>query len=471
MRATRPTTELTFRQFIARVHPRYQFYAHCERLIAALQKVADGELPRLMVFMPPRHSKSETVSRLFPAYYLLRHPHRFVGLASYGAELAHTLSRAARDFYTLGDGQLHPRASAVRHWETEQGGGMWATGVGGPATGKGFTLGVIDDPLKDAEEAASSTIRAKQKDWYSSTFSTRMEPGAALVVLQTRWHEDDLSGHLLTMEADEPEYWHVIDMPALAMEPRDDLPPSCTLEDDPRDLGAALCPERYTAERLATIRARIGDYFFESLFQQRPRPRTSGMFPIDIPLVEAAPGDAQRVRYWDTAGASAGKGDYTAGVLMARTSDGRWIVEDVVRGQWPAAERNAVILQTAQLDAQRGRVKIAIEQPPGLAKEATEAIIKALVGFVVSADPVHGDKVSRAEPLAAQWQAGNVSVVRGPWTRAYLDECAAFPFSKHDDQVDASSGAFRFLLGIPGVAPQVVGSRPLVTAIQRGLRR
>lgn len=464
-------TELTFRQFIARVHPRYHFYAHCERLIAALQKVADGELPRLMVFMPPRHSKSETVSRLFPAYYLLRHPQRFVGLASYGAELAHTLSRAARDFYGLGGGQLHPRASAVRHWETAGGGGMWATGVGGPATGKGFSLGVIDDPLKDAEEAASSTIRNKQKDWYSSTFSTRMEPGAALVILQTRWNEDDLSGHLLAMEADEPEYWHVIDMPALAMAPREDLPVSCTLEDDPREEGQALCPERYTAERLTTIRSRIGDYFFESLFQQRPRPRSSGMFPIDVTLVDAAPASAERVRYWDTAGASKGKGDYSVGVLMARTAEGRWIVEDVVRGQWAAAERNAVIKQTAELDTQRGPVRTRIEQPPGLAKEATDAIVAELAGFVVAADVVKGDKVSRAEPFAAQWQAGNVAVVRSHWTRAYLDELAAFPFGRNDDQVDGSSGAFRHLLDSPTLGPVVVGSRPLVQAMQRGLRR
>src|SRR5262245_1909160 len=172
-------TAASFRDFIAAVHPRYVVYAHCTRLIAALQRVADGELNRLMVFMPPRHGKSETVSRLFPAYYLLRHPRHFVGLASYGADLAYTLSRAARDFYGAGGGALHQAARAVRHWETASGGGLWAAGVSGPMTGKGFHLGIIDDPLKDAEEAASSTIRNKQKDWYSSTFSTRMEPSAA----------------------------------------------------------------------------------------------------------------------------------------------------------------------------------------------------------------------------------------------------------------------------------------------------
>ncbi len=422
-----------------------------------------------MVFMPPRHSKSETVSRLFPAYYLLRHPRHFVGLASYGADLAYTLSRAARDFYGSGGGALNTAARAVRHWETAAGGGLWAAGVGGAMTGKGFHVGVIDDPLKDAEEAASSTIRGKHKDWYASTFSTRMEPSAAIVVLMTRWHEDDLAGHLLAMEADEPEGWHVVDMPALADGARSDLPATCTIEDDPREPGEALCPERYNAERLEKIRARIGQYYFDSLYQQRPRPRSGGMFPIDVPLIDRAPETARRVRYWDTAGASAGKGDYTAGVLMAHADD-RWIVEDVAHGQWPAAERNTRIRQTAALDEARGSVRQVIEQPPGMAKEATDAIVRLLAGYVVEADPVRGDKVSRAEPLAAQWQAGNVVVVKADWTRQYLDECAAFPFGRHDDQVDASSGAFRFLLGGPPAAPIAGGQRAITQALKQGMR-
>lgn len=459
----RPKTDLSFRDFIGLVHPRYVVYDHCARLIAALQRVADGDLQRLMVFMPPRHGKSETVSRLFPAYYLLRHPERFVGLASYGADLAYTLSRAARDFYGSGGGQLHQAARAVRHWQTTAGGGLWAAGVGGPMTGKGFHLGIIDDPLKDAEEASSAAIRQKQKDWYASTFSTRMEPGAAIVVLQTRWHEDDLSGHLLAIEQDEPEHWHLIDMPALAEGARPDLPPSCTLEGDVRVPGAALCPERYSAERLQKIRGRIGSYYFDALYQQRPRPRTGGMFPLDPigDLLLAAPASAERVRYWDTAAAGPGKGDYTAGVLLARTDDGRWVVEDVRHGQWPAAERNAIIRQTAALDAQRGHVRTVIEQPPGIAKESTEAIVLALAGYAVAADPVRGDKVSRAEPLAAQWQAGNVRVCRGDWTRAYLDECASFPFGRHDDQVDATAGAFRQLTEMPFEQPATGGARPI----------
>lgn len=440
---------LSFRAFIAQVAPRYQFYRHCAALIRILQRVADDELHRVLVFMPPRHSKSETVSRLFTAYYLYRHPERFVGLASYAADLAYTLSRAARSNFVEAGGQLSGSARAVKHWQTAQGGGMWATGVGGPATGKGFHLGVVDDPLKGAEAAASEAIRAKQRDWWDAVFSTREEPGGAIVILLTRWHEADLAGYVLGMEADEPEGWHIVNMPAIA-EPVESerFPKTCTLHPDWRAEGAALCPERYPLEKLRKLARRIGDYFFGALFQQRPRPRSGGMFKREhFPIVAAAPARAQRVRYWDKAGADEGKGDYTVGVLMAKTSDGIYTIEDVVRGQWPAAPRNAVIRQTAELDRARGQVRIWIEQPPGLGKEATDTVIKLLSGFSARANPVKGDKVERADPFAAQCQAGNVRLLRGDWNKAFIEELCAFPRGSHDDQVDAAAGAFTKLTG------------------------
>lgn len=406
--------------------------------------MADGELQRVMVFMPPRHSKSETVSRLFTAYYLYRHPDRFVGLASYAADLAYTLSRSARTNFVTAGGQLSGAAKAVKHWQTDQGGGMWATGVGGPATGKGFHLGIVDDPLKNAEEAASEAIQNRNNDWWDSVFSTREEPGGAIVLLLTRWNEKDTAGYVLSMEADEPEHWHIVTMPAIAEETDPErFPATCTLHPDWRAPGAALCPERYPLERLVKLAKRIGEYFFAALFQQRPRPRSGGMFKRDyFPIIEAMPAQVRRVRYWDKAGADEGKGDYTVGVLIAKTREGQYIVEDVVRGQWKAAARNTVIRQTAELDRRRGRVAIWVEQPPGLGKEASDTVIKLLSGFSARANPVKGDKVERADPFAAQCQAGNVSLLRGDWNKAYIEELCAFPRGTNDDQVDGSSGAF-----------------------------
>lgn len=435
---------LSFRDFVESVNPRYQWYEYVTSLAAILQRVADDEINRLMIFEPPRHGKSELVSRLFSAYYLYRHPERWVGINSYAAELAYTFSRNARDNYHRNGGRLKSGAAAVKHWETEQGGGLWAAGVGGPITGKGFHLGVIDDPLKNYEEAASETIRQKQKDWYASTFYTREEPGGAIIVIQTRWHEDDLSGYLLAKEADEPEYWHIVHFEAIKEDQVPEYPGTCTLEPDLRQPGEALSPARYPLGKLNKIAARIGDYFFGALYQQRPRPREGNMFKRHwFEIVPQVPNDATRVRYWDKAGTQDG-GAFTAGVLMARDSAGVYYVEDMLRGQWGATEREKIIKQTAELDGKK--VEVWIEQEPGSGgKESAEATIRNLAGFTVRADKVTGDKVTRAEPFAAQAGGLNVKIKKAAWNNDYLERLTAFPNGKYKDDVDASSGAFNKL--------------------------
>ena len=443
-------TETTdFCGFVERVNPSLLQYEHVVKLIDVLQRVADGAIDRLMIFEPPRHFKSETVSRLFTAYYLMCHPERWVGLNSYAAQLAYTLSRNARDYYKRAGGKLNPGKTGVEQWETAQGGGLWAAGVGGPITGLGFHLGIVDDPIKNAEEAASPTVREKQRDWYRSTFYTRQAPGAAIIMIQTRWHEDDLSGWLLSEEGGEddlPEHWHIVNLPALAEAPHE-FPATCTVEPDERAEGEALCPERYPAERLRRIERRVGSYFFGALYQQRPTALEGGLFKRGwFDIVQAAPAQARRVRYWDKAAATGG--DYTAGVRIAEAA-GIYYVEDVQRGRWTPGERERIIRQTAELDAAAvGHVDIWIEQEPGSGGlESAQASIRNLAGFSVHAERPTGDKAVRAEPLAAQAEAGNVLLLQGAWNAAYIDELCSFPYGAHDDQVDASSGAFGRLAG------------------------
>jgi predicted phage terminase large subunit-like protein len=255
------------------------------------------------------------------------------------------------------------------------------------------------------------------------------------VLIQTRWHEDDLAARLLASEraAD----WEVVSLPALAE------------DGDPlgRALGAPLCPDRYDVPALEDFRAVLGERSFTALYQQRPYPAEGALFKREwFSLSSAVPAGARRVRYWDTAGADVGRGDYTVGLLMATDDRGSFYVEDVTRGQWTAHPRNEIIKQTAQLDRDAyGSVVTYIEEPPGLAKESTDAIIRELAGFNARADRVRNDKVTRAEPFAAQCEAGNVKLLRGSWNAAYLDEICAFPYGKHDDQVDPSSGAFNRL--------------------------
>jgi len=435
----------TFKEFVTLANRRYQWYDYVERLAAVLQRVADGEIKRLMVFMPPRHGKSELVSRLFSAYYLYRHPDHWVGINSYAAELAYTFSRNARGNYTKMGGKLKDDAAAVKHWETGQGGGLWAAGVGGPITGKGFHLGIIDDPIKNAEDAASETIRQKQKDWYDSTFYTREEPGGAIIVIQTRWHEDDLSGYLLSKEEEEPEGWHIVHFEAIKEEETPEYPETCTIESDPRQPGEALSPLRYSLDKLKRIARRIGDYFFGALYQQWPRPREGNMFKREwFEIVPAVPAGARRVRYWDKAGTQ-DDGAFTAGALLAEYH-GVYYVEDMIRGQWGSTERERVIKQTAQMDGVD--VEIWIEQEPGSGgKESAENTIRNLTGFVVWADRVTGDKVTRAGPFASQAGGLNVKLKKAAWNSGYLERITAFPNGKYKDDIDASSGAFNKLQG------------------------
>lgn len=452
-RQARQISPINFREFVSKVNPRYRWYKHCEVLADVLQRVADGQIKRLMVFMPPRHSKSETVSRLFAAYFLYRYPQKWVGITSYSAELAYTLSRNARENYRKIGGQVNGEAAAVKHWETGQGGGLWAAGVGGSITGKGWGLGLIDDPVKNAEDAASDVIRAKQQDWYSSTFYTREEPWSdtdpqsALIVIQTRWHEDDLSGWLLAEEKDDddPERWHIVNLPAIAEEPDpNQFPATCTVEPDWRQPGAALCPERRPLEKLVKICKRIGQYFFDALFQQRPSAKEGEFFKVDkLETIEAEPAGLRKCRAWDL-GATEGAGAYTSGVLMGTDDNGLYYVIDAERGQLSADRAKTTLRSTAVGDGQG--VVIHLPQDPGQAGKAqAEQLVRFLAGFNVKAEPVTGSKETRAFSFAAQVNSGNVKIVRGSWNKAFKEELRQFPRGKYKDQVDSASDAFNEL--------------------------
>jgi len=422
-------------------------------MAAELERVERGETQRLMLFLPPRTGKTELLIR-FVAWTLGRNPDWPMLYTSYGADLAWEKSGEAR---AVVDGEefgqvfgaagrrsqvveLDPTSRAVQRWRIRgHRGGVVAQGVGGPITGKGGRLVIIDDPVKNREEAESATMREKTWRWYTSTLRTRLEPGGAIVLVMTRWHLDDLAGRLLELAASDPlaDQWRVVRLPAIAQ------------ADDAmgRAPGDALDPARFDEAALAATKASIGSRDWSALYQQEPLPAAGGMFHQEwFQIVDAAPRAAQRVRYWDKA-ATAGGGDYSAGVLMAR-ADGLYYVEDVLRGQWSAGERNRVMLQTAQLDHARydGEVVTWTEQEGGSGgKESAEATIQLLAGFSVAAEHPTGSKEVRAMPYAAQVEAGNVRLVRGAWNRGYIDELSTFPFGAHDDQVDGSSGAFNKL--------------------------
>jgi predicted phage terminase large subunit-like protein len=426
-------------------------------IAGTLGAVVRGELHRLMIFAPPQHGKSQLVSIQLPAFWLGRRPNDPVILTSYAASLAESMSRQARglveaaEFQALFPGITTRRDSrAVDRWELAGcRGGMLAVGVGGPVTGHGGLLGIIDDPFENYQEAMSPTIRDKVWEWYRTTFRTRLWEGGSIVLVMTRWHENDLAGRLL---AEQPGEWAVLRLPALAetQDERDANNRRLGLplgEPDPlgRPPGEPLCPRRFSREALEVLRRDVGGVAWAGQYQGTPRAPEGNRFQRAwFPLVDAAPFAARRVRFWDKA-SSEGHGDFTAGLLLARTEDGVYWVEDLVRGQWSSGTRDAVMLRTAEQDARRydRAVETWVEQEPGSSgKDSAVAAVRLLAGYAVRLDRVTGSKEVRAEPFASQAEAGCVRLVRGPWNRDFLDEVTTFPHGAHDDIVDAAAGAF-----------------------------
>lgn len=430
----RQTRRPTFGAWLREVTPTYSWRApHLLHLQAQLDKVTSGEIDRLMIFLPPRHGKSECATVRYPVWRLENDPALTIIVGAYNKTLADTFSRKARRI-AKGRIALDNERQAADEWMTLEGGVFRAAGVGTGVTGKGAKLIIIDDPVKSREEANSQAYRDRVWNWYRDDLYTRLEPNGAIVLIMTRWHEDDLAGRIL--DSEDADSWHVVNLPALAEE-NDALG---------RAPGQALWPDRFDETDLERIRTVLGTPSFTALYQQRPTPPEGGMFKRHwFEIVGAVPREASRIRAWDKAGTEDG-GDYTVGLLMAKDKQGIYYVEDVVRGQFSDLQRETIIQQTADMDRERGTITIWLEQEPGSGgKDSAKITVRRLAGHTVKVERATGDKVTRAQPYAAQCEAENVKLVRGAWNAAYLAELTGFPYGTHDDQVDASSLAFNKL--------------------------
>lgn len=299
---------------------------------------------------------------------------------------------------------------------------------------------IIDDPIKGAEEANSPTMRRKLTDWWKTDLRTRRNKlsKTPTIVICTRWHPEDLIGYILS-NSDEGE-WEVVNIPAIAVDG----------EIDPlgRQPGESVCEDRLPIADLLKMQREMGPEF-EALYQGNPLPPAGGMFKTDkIRIVDASPVDAIRCRYWDRA-ATEGKGDWTVGLEMAINPEGKIYIEDVVRGRWEDDEVLRNMRQNAEIDRQNFPDIITyFEREPGASGKSTaQHTVVYMAGYAVEWDEPDGNKIARARPFAAQVNAGNVYLVRAPWNRDYLNELSSFrPNSgSKDDQVDASSGAYKKL--------------------------
>jgi len=438
--------------FTKHTYPDYQVTWFNQFLAHKLDSFVNGEIKRLMVFMPPGHGKSELVSRRLPCYILGRDPDARIIATSHTHSLASDFNRDCQKIISSDEyAELFPETTLsgknirtvanntfLRNSEIFEvvghRGRYVAAGVGGAITGKRFDYGLVDDPIKSAQESHSKTVRDSTWAWFSKDFMTRIAGQHARVLITlTRWHHDDIAGRLLELARHNKQsaQWEVVIFPAIKENNHN--------PNDPRTIGEALWPAVFPLETLAEQRA-PDPRGFEALYQQNPTPTEGDMFKRQwFEIVGSAPSQAKRIRWWDKAG-SQDSGAYTAGVLVAY-HDGVFYIEDVIRGRWSSYNREVIMRQTAELDSVS--VTVMMEQEPGSGgKESAEASIRNLAGFTVRAKTSSGDKAGRAEPLASQAEAGNVKLVRGDWNADFLDEITTFPYGKFKDQVDAAASAF-----------------------------
>jgi predicted phage terminase large subunit-like protein len=406
--------------------------AHHLIMLRALQALEDGQTRRLMLLLPPGSAKSTYASVLFPAWWMGRNPAGAVIAASHTAALAEHFGRGVRRLLDTHGARLNvflrADSRAAARFQTESGAAYFATGVQGAVTGRRADLALIDDPVASFEDAASARRREQLWNWYRTELLTRLKPGGRIALVMTRWHGDDLAGRLMDQGG-----WTVIRLPALA-EPGDLLG---------RAPGEALWPAWESEAEVLAKRDTLGARHFAAMFQQAPLPEAAAFFAVEaLKFVDASPrGDA--VRGWDlAAGTEAARDpDWTAGVLLVRDAEGGFVVDDVQRVRMGPAALGPFIRRVAEQDG--GAVAISLPRDPGQAglHQAMD-LTRQLAGFAVRATPESGAKTARARGVAAQIEAGHVSLRRAPWNRAFIEELTAFPHGPKDDQVDALSRAF-----------------------------
>lgn len=421
---------------------------HHRLMMRQLERVASGAIDRLLVLMPPGSAKSTYASLLFPAWWFTRHPTSSMIAASHTAELADHFGRNLRNLVrehgeALNYGLARDNQAAHR-FRTTQRGEYFATGIHGAVTGRRADLVVIDDPIKSHAAADSAQAREHLWNWYRAELVTRLKPGGRIVLVMTRWHEDDLGGRLLASGDD----WTTLRLPALAE------------ADDPlrRQPGAALWPQWESRAALERKRETVGSRVWQALYQQAPRPDEGALFPVArIAIADAAPDTQRCVRAWDLAATEAVSGkdpDWTVGLKLAADAQGGHTILDVIRFRGGPYDVSETILRTAQQDGRA--VTIGLPQDPGQAgKQQVDWLTRQLAGYRVVASPETGAKLTRATPVAAQVEAGRMSVLRASWNHVLLDELRDFPHGRKDDQVDALARAYSMMSG-PVVAARKV---------------
>jgi len=419
---------------------------HIDAVCEHLEAITDGRLTRLLINIPPGTMKSLIASVFWPAWEWgpRGRPSLRYLTTSYSENYAKRDSRRMRDLVTsewyraLWPEVVLSRAGEISFENTRRGAreGMPFQSLTG---GRGDRV-IIDDP-HSTETAESDAERERTTRIFRESVPTRLNDpvSSAIVVIMQRLHEKDISGQILSLGLG---YEHL--MLPMEFEPERACRTAIGFSDPRQVEGDLLFPERFPRETVERDKKPMGSYAVAGQFQQRPGPRQGSIFQrhwFEGRIILAAPAGTRWVRHWDLAATRKTTAARTAGVKLGRTPDGRYVVAHVVTEQQEGDAVRRLIKATAETDGHV--VEVSLPQDPGQAGKVQKSdMIAFLAGFTAHAEPETGDKVDRARPFAAQCEAGNVSLIAGPWNEAYLDELAAFPTGKFKDQVDASSGAF-----------------------------
>ena len=409
----------------------YQISQHHVQIAQHLEAVERGEITRLIIEAPPRHGKSLLVSENFPAWYLGRNPDREIIASTYSQNLANKFGRKVRNqllspvFQSVFPNcRLTTDSKSKHQFNTTAGGEYNAIGVGGPATGKGANLAILDDTLKGREQAESQVYRESLKDFFKSTIYTRLTPDGAIVIMQTRWHEDDLIGYVLSEHAD--ENWVRLTLPAVD------------------DNNQALWPDRFSHQKLMKIKKVLGPYDWNALYLQRPSAKEGNILKRQWWRYYSVlpPKFDEVIQSWDMNFKEGKNNSFVVGQVWGRKQSNIYLI-DQFRGQIDFTQTIRELIRLTGLYP-KAHAKLVEAKANG---PAILSILKDKVSGLISVEP-EGSKESRVHAISSVIESGNVFLPDPKivsWVEEFIDECSNFPNGAYDDQVDAMSQALSHL--------------------------